>query len=366
MRGLVFDRRAFLRASGASFLASLTPWQSEAMAANEAVFGSAWFTDDGQFGAALLSENGTVIAHVPLPDRGHEVIFNPFDRRRAVVFARRPGTFAVAFTSDRSHEPLLFSCPANRHFYGHGTFSVDGKLLFATENDFDGARGMIGIYDATEGFRRVGEFFSGGIGPHDVLLMPDGKTLAIANGGIETHPDYGRAKLNIDSMQPSLAFIDTRTGELIETHALAASLSKISTRHMAMDGEGSIWLAGQHEGNPEDGAPLLSRWSETDGLLPVRLPRQATRRLQGYIGSIAADTASGTIAITSPVGNTMIRFQSDDISSPRIRVQDRMCGVANGTNGFVWTSLNGVDRFEISGLGQRAWRWDNHIGKSPA
>ncbi len=25
----------------------------------------------------------------------------------------------------------------------------------------------------------------------------DGRTLAIANGGIETHPDFGRAELNI-------------------------------------------------------------------------------------------------------------------------------------------------------------------------
>ena len=34
-----------------------------------------------------------------------------------------------------------------RHFFGHGVFSPDGKLLYATENDFEAARGVIGVYD---------------------------------------------------------------------------------------------------------------------------------------------------------------------------------------------------------------------------
>ena len=79
---------------------------------------------------------------------------------------------------------------------------------------------MIGVYDATDGFRRIGEFPTHGVGPHELLLLDDGRTLAIANGGIETHPDFGRAKLNIATMKPSFVFVDRITGDLIEKHEL--------------------------------------------------------------------------------------------------------------------------------------------------
>ena len=83
-------------------------------------------------------------------------------------------------------------------------FSPDGALLYATENDFDNAAGMVGIYDARAVSSAIGEFPTHGVGPHELLLLDDGATLAIANGGIETHPDFGRAKLNIATMKPSL------------------------------------------------------------------------------------------------------------------------------------------------------------------
>ena len=47
---------------------------------------------------------------------------------------------------------------------------------------------MIGVRDAQDGYRQIGELPSDGIGPHEATLMPDGKTLVVANGGIRTHP----------------------------------------------------------------------------------------------------------------------------------------------------------------------------------
>ena len=38
---------------------------------------------------------------------------------------------------------------------------------------------MIGVYDASDGFRRVGEFPTHGMDPHELLPMPDGRTLAL-------------------------------------------------------------------------------------------------------------------------------------------------------------------------------------------
>ena len=171
------------------------------------MFATAYQTRDGRYGVAILTEEGKLVHALDLPDRGHDITFDPVSRR-SVVFARQPGTFAVVFDHAGEAEPVTIASVEGRHFYGHGVFSPDGALLYATENDFDNAAGMIGVYDATDGFRRIGEFATHGVGPHELLLCPDGKTLAIANGGIETHPDFGRAKLNIATMQPSLVFID--------------------------------------------------------------------------------------------------------------------------------------------------------------
>jgi hypothetical protein len=54
---------------------------------------------------------------------------------------------------------------------------------------------VLGVRDATDGYRQIGELASFGVGPHELVLMPDGATLAVANGGIRTHPGRDRAKL---------------------------------------------------------------------------------------------------------------------------------------------------------------------------
>ena len=51
----------------------------------------------------------------------------------------------------------MFTTPTDRHFYGHGVFASDGHLLFTTENDFAAEAGVIGIWDVTGGFKRIGE-----------------------------------------------------------------------------------------------------------------------------------------------------------------------------------------------------------------
>ena len=154
-----------------------------------------------------FEQRGDTRFSLPLPDRGHAMAFHP-TRPEMVVFARRPGRFAVIVNDEEGIALRRVDAADGRHFYGHGTFSPDGRILFATENDYESGKGVVGLYDASDGYHRIGEYPSHGIGPHELILMPDGKTLAIANGGIRTHPDHGRAKLNLDTMAPSLVFTD--------------------------------------------------------------------------------------------------------------------------------------------------------------
>jgi len=349
------DRRGFIRSAGAAFAASLAPRAAEALNRTDTVFGSAFMTADGGHGAALLDEEGQILAKVELPSRGHEVVFSPGNK--AVVFARRPGTFAVAFSTDRSLGPVAFASPPQRHFYGHGAFSVDGTLLYATENDFENARGVIGIYDATDGFRRLGEFATHGIGPHDILLSGD--TIVVANGGLETHPDFGRTKLNVATMRPSLVFLDRRDGTLMGRHTLPDDLSKVSLRHMVEDAQGRLFIAGQHEGNPARIVPLLARWHADTGLETLPVADTAIARLNGYIGSIAIN--QDQLAVSSPKSGVMLQVSINDPSKVKMTSHKLVCGlVARGT-GFAATSLAGTMRFTGGETRNTSIAWDNHL-----
>lgn len=359
----MWQRRAFLRAAGAGFAASLLPRAAEALERAEMVFASSVQMPGGGFAAALVDEAGALITSVALPDRGHDLSFSPITGQ-GVVFARQPGTFAVVFDPKGTMAPRTITSIAGRHFFGHGVFSPDGKLLYATENDFENARGVIGIYDVAGGYVRIGEFDTFGTGPHEMLLMPDGETFVVANGGIETHPDYGRAELNIDTMDPSVVFIDRKSGELIGQLRLEAGLHQLSIRHMAFDRLGRVWFGCQFRGDAS-GRPQLVGYATRDGSMRlIELPETVLGGLRNYVGSVAASADGEVIGVSSPEGGLVVA-----IDPVRLDVLSEMplasvCGVAADRAGLVVTSGKGkLAGFAGSLAAEQAFEFgfDNHL-----
>lgn len=361
MRTPLIDRRDFLKAAGAGFVAALAPTAWAATLAADAVFATAFVKRDGSYGAAVLSEAGKLLHAVDLPDRGHDVTFDPVSGR-SVVFARQPGTFAMVFDHKGRAKPQTIASVTGRHFFGHGAFSPDGALLYATENDFDNAAGMIGVYDATDGFRRIGEFPTHGVGPHELLLLGDGRTIAVANGGIETHPDFGRAELNIATMKPSYVLVDRITGDLIEKHELPPALHQLSIRHMDIDGDGTVWFGCQHRGPATEQPPLVGRAARGEELALLDMPKDVLSGLRNYVGSVAANPAAGTVAVTSPEGNSLAVI---DAGSRKVVATSRLtevCGLAPDASGFLATTGGGeIVKPDGSSLTEPDYVWDNHM-----
>lgn len=357
--GLI-DRRVFLKAGGASFLAGLNAGSSQAAVSEDAIFASAYYTREGSFGAAIFSEDGKILSELSLPARGHDVVFSPRVYGEAIVFARRPGTFAFAFSILRNKKPQSFSTPVNRHFYGHGCFSQDGKWLYATENDFETANGKIGIYNAQESFRRIGEFDTFGVGPHELLMMPDGKTLVVANGGIETHPEFGRAKLNLPMMQPSIVLISVNDGRLVSKYQLPSKHSKLSLRHMDIDADGDVWIAGQLQ-NDNRAAPLVARLSNSAGLDFVDLHESITQELSGYIGSISVNKQTNRVAISSSKSGVIVEFASDDPSDSSVHKLAKANGLIPHGDSFASTTSNGEFQLAAKTTQRTVYNWDNHM-----
>ncbi|NIZ14915.1 DUF1513 domain-containing protein [Phaeobacter sp. HF9A] len=292
------SRRGFIAGLMASSVAPKASWAD----AGAPAYLSAGKDELGLFVIAGLSASGAVLFRHPLPDRGHAASAHP-TRPEAVAFARRPGRFADVIDCRSGAQLARLEPPEGHHFYGHGVFSPDASTLYTTENAYDLGEGRIGVWDARD-YRRIGAFSSGGIGPHEIRLRRDAPGLVIANGGIETHPDTGRTKLNLPFMRPNLSYLSL-TGALEDQMELPSDLHLNSIRHIAVRSDGTVGFAMQWQGDLGEMVPIvgLHRPGSAPRLMAEGDPR--LRNLNGYGGSIAFSGDETQVAVTSPRGGVV-------------------------------------------------------------
>jgi hypothetical protein len=352
------DRRGFLAGTVALSLLAISPALADTRRGTAFICA---LKDMGGYAVAVLSATGEILRREALPDRAHGAAISP-DGNTAVIVARRPGHY-LAVMDLTGRDPLKIIAPSgDRLFYGHGFFSADGNLFYATENDFENEAGVLGIYDATDGFHRVGELSSGGIGPHEAILMRDGKTAVVANGGIITHPDYPREELNLPTMDSTLAYIDLASQQVTAVQRLPKNLYQMSFRHLAEDGNGTVWIGGQYHGSPTDVLPMVFVSSVADGVSAVPAPDAVFHNMRHYVGSVAVDTGQGRVATTCPRGGVWQVWDSASRSLIAERHVTDICGVAAGRDGFV--AVDGLGNFregETVLSAHRSVAWDNHL-----
>ena len=351
------NRRRFL---GGLLAAGLVPKPTWADAGGPAYLAAA-AKPDGSFALCGIGAALDIIFEIPLPARGHAAAAHP-TRPQAVAFARRPGTFAIVIDCASGAVKAELHSPQGRHFYGHGAFSQDGDWLFTTENDFELGRGRIGVWDVNKGYTRAGEVDSGGVGPHDIKRLPGSDILVVANGGIDTHPDSGRVKLNIATMQPNLTYLDQ--GAIIEVAKLPAEMHKNSIRHLAIGPDGQVAFGMQWQGEGEAAALVGLHW-QGQVIDLIHLAEDQARRLDGYIGSIAYSRNGKVIAVTSPRGGVLHLYDAERLVLDQVYGMQDVCGVAARDRGFAITSGTG-DIGSFAGQSpvlahSDALRWDNHL-----
>ena len=322
---------------------------------------------DGEFGLAGVDGDGLIRARTPLPGRMHAAVAHP-DGRRWVALARRPGSFAAVLDSQDGAVVSRFETAPGRHFQGHGAFSADGEWFYSTENDFEGERGVIGVRAVGEGHRRRLEWPSHGIGPHELLLAPDGRSLLVANGGILTHPATGRSKLNLPTMQPSLVRLDAGSGELLDALELEPALHTLSIRHIAATPDGAVVFGMQNQGAPDLEVPLVGVWRGGERVSFLAADRPLWR---GYIGSVAVDPGAGLAAASAPRDGCVLFWRLADGAPAGVLALADGCGVAPGerAGAFLVSSGEGtLLRVVVDAAGVRVLSrvrldlaWDNHL-----
>jgi hypothetical protein len=198
-----------------------------------------------------------------------------------------------------------------------------------------------------------------------LLRQQGGETqLAIANGGIETHPDSGRAKLNLPEMRPNLSLLSL-DGQLLDRMELQADLRLNSIRHLALAHDGALGFAMQWQGDLGEDVPIvgLYRPGEAPRLLAKDDPRR--RNLNGYGGSLAFSADGSLVAVTSPRGGVVQVMETTNGQMIREYQLRDVCGLITAPNGFIASTGNGK-LFALEGpsarkLSHHSLAWDNHL-----
>ena len=318
---------------------------------------------DGNHAVVAVDEGGAIKFQEILPGRGHDTAISP-DRKTGIIFARRPGRFAVVIDLCRQKQVFAFETPANRHFYGHGFFSADGRLLFAGENDFENDLGVIGIYSVGNAYKRIGEFETKGIGPHQILLKSDKNTIVVANGGIATHPDFPGQKLNLESMSPSLTYLNVVSGEVTDQALMPKSLQQLSIRHISEANDGSIWFGGQYEGYLKDKVPLVGRHVRSQEIEFIQEDASVYQEMKQYVGSVVGSHDRSLIATTGPRGGLVLIWDTAKLKLISKRSIPDVCGAAPLDHDFffsdgcgnLWCKDTKISKHNNVG-------WDNHLKK---
>lgn len=262
--------------------------------------------NENDFGVVGIDADRQIVWQTTMPERVHDIVVQPvvgskkIPPRDVVVMGRRPSEGFWVLDAASGRVQYAIKAATDRHFYGHACYSLDGLQLYITENDTVSLEGKIGIYDATNGYQKTGEFDSQGIGPHELIMHPDSETLIVANGGIKTE-QASREELNLDSMRPSLVYLNRHTGERLEQ--ITPEHNQMSIRHLAMHDDGTVMIGVQFQGEKHINVPLVLTHQRGDSeFTPLMMPNNQWQRFHQYIASVAVDSEHDLLCVTTPIG----------------------------------------------------------------
>jgi len=377
----MLTRRQFLIAAAATSSAAVIGYIPFAQSQKHWLV-SACSNKNNEHFVAAFDLNGNIINQVKLPARGHDVIAVPNKPGHALVFARRPGTFILEVDFINGKIAQQITAAEHSHFYGHGVLSAKDNILLTSENDFATGHGKIVIRDA-QNYQILEQYHSGGIGPHQLGLMPDGNSLVIANGGIQTHPKQPRKKLNIDTMAPNLAYLNIASGQVEDKFTLENH--KLSIRHLAVSKQGKVIAGLQYQGAKTDLVPLAISHHGESSLRYLSASDDVWRRMNQYTASVCIDDNLAIIAISCPRADLITYWSlknGEYLSSERFAdgaglthldniyatsgkgrlMTSKITRSANNNNhNSINNSINNSNNDSVANVSFAGLKWDNHL-----
>ncbi len=308
-------------------------------------------------GSASASTAGSgwrlrVVASVELPTRAHGLALTPAGG--LVVVARRPGDWLMHWPGP-GHAPRWHWADALRTFNGHLVLDPAGRRIYTTETDVESGESCVGVRELRS-LDVLDVWSTHGIDAHE--LAWDGSTpgrLLVANGGIPTRPETGRAKLELERMDPSLAALDAQDGRLAGQWRLDDK--RLSLRHITWHAGSrttGLALQAEHDDPAERAnAPMLALF---DGRALRVADAEPDRPLAGYGGDIAALPDGFVVSCTR--ANGVARYAADGAWRGFIPV-DESCALET-RGGQLWAGGHPLAEAPEGTLDTGGLRLDNH------
>ena len=341
-------------------------WLVAAQGSDASTFGLGWAPLTTQAAETEEAEQ------LPVGFRGHDAVAHPLRSRRVVLVARHPGREMVEVDLVEGRITRRIRCAKDHVHGGHACFSADGHLLFTAEVDYAKGEGRIIVRDSLD-YRQLAEFPSYGVGPHELLLMPDGKTLAVANGGLLTHPERPGEVLNLHTMTSTLTLIASDSGAQLQ--AFRVDEPKASIRHLSLSDRGELSVALQMQraaSTHQHLAPLAAIYRPERGLEVLHGPEALLWHCEDYMGSTRINNRTRIAGFTSPRGNIALFWHLDRRELVGYHRFHDVCGLAvnPAQDSFLLSNSAGQLRcLDASTLQERpdqaldlpAFAWDNHL-----
>lgn len=250
----------------------------------------------GQNYAAAVDQSGTMYYQLAIPERAHDSLYN-LRKKEAIYFGRSPSTSIYIVDVINRKMSTVLAAHKNRHFCGHGILDKANRYLYVVENDTLVNRGCIGVYDAWDNYKRIDELSSYGVGPHQIALLSDDKTLVVANGGIVK--DSNNTIINQDSFTSSLAYINTKEGDLLASYP--SQFSGNSLRHLTVDEQDRVFVGAQSHSQYIN--PLVFSHKGENHLEPFVAEDYIWQGHNNYTASLVV--CDDQLVVSSPRGNTL-------------------------------------------------------------
>lgn len=289
---------------------------------------------------------------------------------KAIFVARRPGNQAVILDLN-AKTVVEVTAPTGRHFFGHAAEDALGRVWFS-EHDYQQGRSLLVC--------RTGEDLAveeiaidlEGHGPHELIFLNDGATAAVGLGGIQTHPDYPRKKLNIERMQSELLIVDTVKKVIKERWR--PDDPQVSLRHLDVATDiDAVVIGGQYQGPAYNQFALVYVYLKHQGLIAMKAPESVWRSMNQYIASVRVNTEKQEVLVSCPRSNSVHLFSLSEgvwLSQYRLRdpggiamLLDGSYLISTGEGEIVCLSSNNDALTLVSSKRVSDTRWDNHMDR---
>ena len=331
-----FDRRAFLLALGAL---GAFPKQALALSASGEPHGTrvaaAWrgpAAGDSYFAGVLEADwqrrKLSIRYEVRMPTRPHGLV--PEADGSLLVIGVRPGAWLMRCDeAGRVMRQVRLEDEGATRLNGHAAVAPGGEVIYTTETDQRSGRGRIGVRELHT-LKKLDEWNSHGIDPHQLLLDPDG-CLMVANGGVPRTP--ADKKYDLQHMESSLVRLNGGSGALLRQWRLDDH--RLSLRHLA-------WSESSANGKPLLGVAMQAE--HDDAAQRARAPILAVLEGDSLYVPTRANDGVGYAGDIAPAFNGGFALSSNQAGLAQVwhpRMPDRLMPIVELQEAYALTGWSG-------------------------